>query len=66
MKGPEMTKHVRGLLTGLVKDESGPTAAEYAILLAMLVLVAMVAIGGIGSRVLNVYQAIEDAVSFFA
>lgn len=61
-----MTKHVRNLLTGLVKDESGPTAAEYAILLAMLVLVAMVAIGGIGSRVMNVYQAIEDAVSFFA
>ena len=43
--------------------EDGPTAAEYAILLAGLVIVAMVAIGGIGSRIFNVYQAINTAVA---
>lgn len=66
MKGPEMMKRILAIMTTLCRDDDGPTAAEYAILLAAIVLVAMVAIGGIGSRVMNVYQAIEDAVSFFA
>jgi Flp pilus assembly pilin Flp len=66
MKGPEMTKHVRNRISSFFKDESAHAAAEYAILLAALVLVAMVAIGGIGGRVMTVYQAIETAVAGFA
>lgn len=45
-----------------VRDDSGPTAVEYAILLALLVLVAVAAIGGIGSRVINIYNMIDGAM----
>jgi len=64
------TERIAGMLQSLRKGacalraaEDGPTAAEYAILLAGLVIVAMVAIGGIGSRIFNVYQAINTAVA---
>jgi len=43
-------------------SEDGPTGTEYAILLALLVLVAMGAMQGIGSRVFNVYTSINDAI----
>nr|NIL99015.1 Flp family type IVb pilin [Planctomycetales bacterium] len=43
--------------------EDGPSATEYAILLALLILVAVAAIGGIGSRVYNIYQNIDSTVS---
>jgi pilus assembly protein Flp/PilA len=46
----------------LLVSEDGPTAVEYAILLAVLVLVAVSAIQGIGTRIYNVYAAINDAV----
>jgi len=51
----------RGFRSLLVQQD-GPTASEYAILLALLVLVAVAAIGGIGSRVYNVYANIDAAV----
>lgn len=43
-------------------DESGPTSVEYAVLLALIALVAAATIQSIGSRVLNVYSAINDAI----
>lgn len=46
----------------LWREEDGPTATEYAILLAMLVLVAVVAIQGIGSRMMNIYTNIDAAI----
>ena len=44
-----------------LEEEDGPTATEYAILLALLVLVAVATIGSIGSRVENIYAAINSA-----
>lgn len=42
--------------------EDGPTATEYAILLALIVIVAAAAIQGIGARVINLYSNIETAI----
>lgn len=61
-----MTNRLLQIAAALRGDDDAHAASEYAILLAALVLVAMVAIGGIGSRVMNVYQAIETAVAGFA
>lgn len=44
------------------REEDGPTATEYAILLAMLILVAVAAIQGIGSRMMNIYQNIDSSL----
>ncbi|TWT43853.1 Flp/Fap pilin component [Phycisphaerae bacterium RAS1] len=49
-------------LVRFLRDEDGPTATEYAILLAMLVLVAVAAIQGIGSRMMNIYQNIDGSL----
>ncbi|MBU0638886.1 MAG: Flp family type IVb pilin [Planctomycetes bacterium] len=52
----------RAELVRLVREESGPTATEYAILLAVLVLVAVAAIGGIGERIYNVYESVNSVM----
>ncbi len=43
-------------------EEDGPTATEYAMLLALLVVVAVMSIRGIGERIYNVYQAIDGTM----
>lgn len=45
-----------------VVSEDGPTATEYAILLALIVLVAVGAIQGIGERMMNIYENIDGAI----
>jgi pilus assembly protein Flp/PilA len=37
------------LLARFLRDESGPTAAEYAVLLALIIMVLMAAIGSVGN-----------------
>ncbi len=49
-------------LRSLLWQESGPSATEYAILLAVLVLVAVAAIRGIGERVFNIYLHIDGVM----
>jgi Flp pilus assembly pilin Flp len=50
--------HVRCVLRQFIVDESGPSATEYAILLALLVLGSMGVIGSIGHDFQGVYLAI--------
>lgn len=45
-----------------VTDESGPTTVEYALLLAMIILVSVTTLGGFGTGVNNVYNVIDDAL----
>ncbi len=54
----------RGLIRGwsFFVSEDGPSATEYAILLALLVLVAVGAIRGIGERMINIYENIHCAI----
>ncbi len=59
----QITRKVAARLSHLFVAEDGPSATEYAILLALLILVAVAAIGGIGSRVYNIYQNIDSTVS---
>lgn len=46
-----------------VRGEDGPSATEYAILLAVLVLIAVASIRQIGEKIHFVYQNIETAVA---
>lgn len=43
-------------------EESAVSATEYAVLLALLVLVAVATINQIGSRIMNIYTAIEVTI----
>ena len=44
-------------------ETDGATAVEYAILLAMLVLVSVTTMGGFGTGVRNIYIIISGAIS---
>lgn len=46
-----------------VRGEEGPSATEYAIMLAVIVLVAAASIRQIGEKIHFVYQNIETAVA---
>ncbi|MCG3127198.1 MAG: hypothetical protein CHACPFDD_02056 [Phycisphaerae bacterium] len=43
-------------------DDSGPTATEYAVMLALIVLVAAAAIQGIGTRIWGVYEGVNHVM----
>ena len=53
---------IAATLRRLLLEDEGPSATEYAILLAMLVLVAVAAIRGIGERMYNIYENINAAI----
>lgn len=55
---------VRGIVSrgrSLVRRADGASATEYAIMVALIVLVAIVAIAGIGLRMETVYSIIEES-----
>ncbi|MGD8451266.1 MAG: Flp family type IVb pilin [Phycisphaerae bacterium] len=49
-------------LARFLRAEDGPSATEYAILLALIVLVAVAAIQAIGESMYNIYDNINTAV----
>ena len=55
-------QNVKSRSMRLAAEEEAVTATEYAILLSLLILVCVVAIGGIGGRVINLYSAIDEAM----
>ena len=46
----------------LASEDEATSATEYAILLALLVLVAVAAIRGIGERMYNIYENIDTVM----
>ena len=45
-----------------LKSEDGPTATEYAVMLAMVVLVAIGAISGLGTTVTGIFTDVNDGI----
>jgi pilus assembly protein Flp/PilA len=52
-----LVKAVRAVV-GFLKEESGPTAVEYAVMLALIIAVLFAAIGNIGSTTNEMYNNI--------
>ena len=53
---------MKGLLTkvkSFLKEEDGPTATEYAVMLALIIIVALAAIGALGSKVDEIFTDVE-------
>jgi pilus assembly protein Flp/PilA len=47
----------------LLKNEDGPTAVEYAVMLALIIVVCIAAISALGSNASNTFQYLGNAVS---
>ena len=46
-----------------LKKEDGPTAVEYAVMLALIIVVCLAAITTIGSRANNTFTTVGDSLS---
>ena len=56
---------MKGLLTkvkSFLKEEDGPTATEYAVMLALIIIVALAAIGALGSKVDAIFTDVESEI----
>jgi pilus assembly protein Flp/PilA len=49
-------------LVNFVKDEDGPTAVEYAVMLALIIVVSIVAITNLGTAANNTFSNVGSAV----
>jgi pilus assembly protein Flp/PilA len=49
-------------LVSFFKDEAGPTAVEYAVMLALIVIVCIAAITTLGSNAEGTYDAVTEAL----
>lgn len=58
----ELVRQIRSLIRRGVHPVDGVAATEYAILLALIVLVASGTIGAIGAKFLTLYTRISDAI----
>ena len=43
-----------------LREEDGPTATEYAVMLALIIVVAIAAVSGLGSRVNGIFTSLND------
>ena len=49
-------------IVNFVKDESGPTAVEYAVMLALIIVVCITAITALGTNANNTFSYVGNAV----
>ena len=50
-------------LIHFLKSEDGPTAVEYAVMLALIVIVCLTAISSIGTNAKNTFQSVSDSLA---
>jgi pilus assembly protein Flp/PilA len=55
-------KHFTNHVVRFLKDESGPTAVEYAIMLALIVIVCIGTIANVGTNARNRFQTIANTL----
>ncbi len=51
------------LLSRFFRDETGPTATEYAVMLALIIVVCIAAIGALGRTVNGTFAFIDSTVA---
>ena len=55
-------RQLSSALVKFLKDESGPTAVEYAVMLALIVVVCIAAITALGSNANNTFTKVGNTV----
>jgi pilus assembly protein Flp/PilA len=56
-------RQISQALVSFLKDESGPTAVEYAVMLALIIVVCIAAITALGTTTENTFQYVSDKVA---
>jgi pilus assembly protein Flp/PilA len=58
-----MLSHVARHVAVFLKNEDGPTAVEYAVMLALIIVVCISAISALGSNASNTFSFVANNVS---
>ena len=58
-----MLELFRSRLAAFLRDEDGPTAVEYAVMLALIIVVCLAAIQFIGNAANNTFSSVGSAVN---
>ena len=56
-------KAVMNRVSNFIRSEDGPTATEYAVMLALIIVVCLTAIGGIGTQANTQFGVVETALT---
>jgi pilus assembly protein Flp/PilA len=62
-RGNEMLQNLRRLLVNFCKEEHGPTAVEYAVMLALIIVVCIGAITTLGSNANATFTSVGQAIT---
>ena len=54
-------KYLKTIAQRFFREEDGPTAVEYAVMLALIVIVCIAAIGAVGQSANGTFEFISDA-----
>ena len=54
--------HFLNRAMSLLKSEDGPTATEYAVMLALIIVLSLAAISGIGTTVMGIFTTVDAAL----
>ena len=57
-----MFSAIRSSVISFLKDESGPTAVEYAVMLALIIVVCIAAITALGSNANNTFTKVSNTI----
>jgi pilus assembly protein Flp/PilA len=52
-----------GLIRGFLRGEEGPTAVEYAVMLALIIVVCMAAVTALGTNTNATFTSINNAIA---
>ena len=58
-----MASRLSRRLAAFLKNEDGPTAVEYAVMLALIIVVCLVTISALGSATSNTFQYVANNIS---
>jgi pilus assembly protein Flp/PilA len=56
-------KNFADSIVNFLKEEDGPTAVEYAVMLALIVVVCLAAVGTIGTNANTKFEEVGNAIS---
>jgi pilus assembly protein Flp/PilA len=58
-----MLQKIKSKLVNFLKQEDGPTAVEYAVMLALIIVVCIAAISALGSNASNTFSYVGNVVN---
>jgi pilus assembly protein Flp/PilA len=59
-------RHLRQFVANFIRNEDGPTAVEYAVMLALIIVVCITAITALGSNANNTFSYVGSQVGNMA